>query len=262
MDQVPIDGFLLAVRAHPEYQRMLANLTETQARCTELLTEVRALRAKTADVPSPNKSDRFADRTAPLDGPPATRVRLPSNAPTPLVAGATVRCGECGMAPPFHLMGCAHGPFEQAVQKEAERRASDGPPATAPVPMLLTCPNRRCGKRHIDRGEFATKAHHTHACQFCGHVWRPALGATVGVQFLPGFKDADRMTERSRLEARVADLLVVVRPFAEFYKGIAASRVGRASPEEEAKAETVLACTCGNPFGVQHDDACELVRGR
>ncbi len=35
---------------------------------------------------------------------------------------------------------------------------------------------------------------------------------------------------------------------------------GRASPEEEAKAETVLACTCGNPFG--HDDACEPVRGR
>ncbi len=54
---------------------MLANLTETQARCTELLNEVRALRAKTADgaapsalnIPSPNKSDRLADRTAPLD---------------------------------------------------------------------------------------------------------------------------------------------------------------------------------------------------
>lgn len=59
----------------------------------------------------------------------------------------------------------------------------------APIPMLLTCPNPDCCKRHIDRGEFATKAHHTHACQECGMVWRPAVEPTVGVQHLPGFKD-------------------------------------------------------------------------
>jgi uncharacterized Zn finger protein len=53
--------------------------------------------------------------------------------------------------------------------------------------MLIWCPE--CGKRHIDRGEFATKPHHTHACQKCGMVWRPALFYTVGVQFLPGYKD-------------------------------------------------------------------------
>jgi hypothetical protein len=56
-----------------------------------------------------------------------------------------------------------------------------------PIPMILTCPS--CGERHVDQGEFATKPHHTHACQHCGMVWRPALVATVGVQFLPGFKD-------------------------------------------------------------------------
>lgn len=33
------------------------------------------------------------------------------------------------------------------------------------------------------------KLHHTHACQSCGMVWRPALVATVGVRFLPGFKN-------------------------------------------------------------------------
>lgn len=55
------------------------------------------------------------------------------------------------------------------------------------VPMLLWCPE--CGARHIDVGEFATKKHHTHACQSCGHCWRPAIVATVGVQFLPGFKN-------------------------------------------------------------------------
>ena len=58
-----------------------------------------------------------------------------------------------------------------------------------PIPMLLTCPS--CGKRHIDRGEFATKPHHTHACQHCGMCWRPAVVDTVGVEFLPGFKDPD-----------------------------------------------------------------------
>ena len=59
----------------------------------------------------------------------------------------------------------------------------------APIPMLLTCPS--CGERHIDRGEFATRIHHTHACQHCGLCWRPAVVATVGVQFLPGFKDEE-----------------------------------------------------------------------
>lgn len=56
-----------------------------------------------------------------------------------------------------------------------------------PIPMLIYCP--MCGKRHIDEGEFATKSHHTHACQKCGNVWRPCLLATVGVAFLPGFKN-------------------------------------------------------------------------
>lgn len=56
-----------------------------------------------------------------------------------------------------------------------------------PIPMLLWCP--ACGERHIDEGEFATRFHHTHACQECGMVWRPAVVATVGVYHLPGFKN-------------------------------------------------------------------------
>ena len=55
------------------------------------------------------------------------------------------------------------------------------------IPMILTCP--ACNARHIDKGLFAIKPHHTHACQSCGMVWRPAIVATVGVQYLPGFKD-------------------------------------------------------------------------
>lgn len=58
---------------------------------------------------------------------------------------------------------------------------------TTPIPMLLWCPE--CGTRHIDEGKYAVEEpHHTHACQGCGMVWRPALVQTVGVQFLPGFK--------------------------------------------------------------------------
>lgn len=58
-----------------------------------------------------------------------------------------------------------------------------------PIPMILTCPV--CCGRHVDKGAFATKPHHTHACQHCGLTWRPAIVPTVGVQFLPGFKDED-----------------------------------------------------------------------
>lgn len=64
--------------------------------------------------------------------------------------------------------------------------AYDASPAQEATPMVLFCPY---GHRHVDKGKFATKLHHTHACQECGIVWRPAIGPTVGVQFLPGFKD-------------------------------------------------------------------------
>jgi hypothetical protein len=59
--------------------------------------------------------------------------------------------------------------------------------APKPIPMRLICEG--CGKLHIDEGEFATKPHHTHSCQFCGLTWRPAVVPTVGVRFLPGFKN-------------------------------------------------------------------------
>ncbi len=93
--------------------------------------------------------------------------------------------------------------------------------ALIPIPLLLWCPGVTrtdgklvvCGARHIDRGEFATKVHHTHSCQTCGLSWRPAVVPTVGVEFLPGFKDAlinepagdvdTKTTLASRVEADV-----------------------------------------------------------
>lgn len=72
-----------------------------------------------------------------------------------------------------------------------------------PIPMRLECPGtvervpghpEKCGVLHIDEGEFATKPHHTHSCQSCGHTWRQAVVPTVGVRFLPGFKNAETET--------------------------------------------------------------------
>lgn len=77
------------------------------------------------------------------------------------------------------------------------------------IPMILLCPS--CDQRHVDAGVFSEKEHHTHACQSCGFVWRPAIVATVGVQFLPGFKD-DREATNScggwRLKEDIGDLRV------------------------------------------------------
>lgn len=64
-----------------------------------------------------------------------------------------------------------------------------------PTPMLLWCPS--CKERHVDEGEWTLKKHHTHACQHCGMVWRPAIVHTVGVQFLPGFKNEPHGTSAS-----------------------------------------------------------------
>lgn len=51
-----------------------------------------------------------------------------------------------------------------------------------PVPMVLHCPE--CKLPHIDRDEWATRLHHTHLCEHCGHQWKPKI-ATVGVSGFP-----------------------------------------------------------------------------
>lgn len=58
---------------------------------------------------------------------------------------------------------------------------------TAAIPVRIPCPE--CGVFHVDEPPWDTKPHHTHACQQCGNVWRPAVENTVGVRFLPGFKN-------------------------------------------------------------------------
>jgi predicted RNA-binding Zn-ribbon protein involved in translation (DUF1610 family) len=60
------------------------------------------------------------------------------------------------------------------------------------IPMRLACPD--CGQLHIDEGEWVSRVHHTHSCQHCGLTWRPAVVPTVGVRFLPGFKNETKET--------------------------------------------------------------------
>jgi hypothetical protein len=68
-------------------------------------------------------------------------------------------------------------------------------PGVTPIPMILYCP--MCHFKHVDEGNFATKPHHTHACQGpkCGLVWRPAIVPTVGVEYLPNFKNVPEPDE-------------------------------------------------------------------
>jgi hypothetical protein len=87
---------------------------------------------------------------------------------------------------------CKHGTdarnrCAECIIEELSAQLSNLEWAENPIPMRLNCPE--CGVLHIDEGEFATKIHHTHAFQSCGCVWRPAVVPTVGVRFLPGFKN-------------------------------------------------------------------------
>lgn len=88
-----------------------------------------------------------------------------------------------------NLVRPVHGGFPENSEKMTMRGPLPSSPRMNPVPMLLTCPS--CGKRHVDEFEWAQKPHHTHACQHCGTVWRPANIDTVGVRFLPGFRNAN-----------------------------------------------------------------------
>lgn len=95
----------------------------------------------------------------------------------------TAPCKYCHDA--SHPIGEDGGCIDAHACRARMRRHSST--EDVPIQMLLWCPE--CGKRHVDQGIFAARPHHTHACQSCGHVWRPAVVKTVGVQFLPGFKN-------------------------------------------------------------------------
>jgi hypothetical protein len=50
-----------------------------------------------------------------------------------------------------------------------------------PIPVVLYCPD--CRRPHIDEGEWATRPHRRHLCEFCKTIWMPCVYPTVGVSF-------------------------------------------------------------------------------
>lgn len=102
--------------------------------------------------------------------------RLASTAPS----ASRARCRASSRRTRSVPLGCRQ---KRDSDRLVEALASVEMPAVA---LVLNCP--ACGERHVDEGVWATKLHHTHACQICGLAWRPAIVFTVGVQFLPGFK--------------------------------------------------------------------------
>jgi rubredoxin len=159
--------FLRAILHRCEYMNNQGSCAETDIIIAALRTaifafEVRASRCRGTSIELPHLSDIDATPTCPI-------------------------CGHIQCDPERHLK--PHwSELKPAFSKATSvTLASANIAATESIPMLLRCPE--CSVRHIDEGEFATKPHHTHACQECGAVWRPAIVPTVGVRFLPGFKN-------------------------------------------------------------------------
>lgn len=111
------------------------------------------------------------------------------NTPESLTAKAHL-CDRCADRVMTNLRLSPKIKIEEAQMSEPVSFSSPIPPMIGEkvTSMILFCP--MCHSRHIEEGEFVTKKHHTHACQICGFVWRPAVEYTAGVKFLLGFKNA------------------------------------------------------------------------
>lgn len=99
----------------------------------------------------------------------------------------SVRWADLGPVDEGYLVDALEAVRDMCTERLGELLPPAPPPD--PIPMRLPCPS--CGELHIDEGEWAHRLHHTHACQHCGMVWRPAVVDTVGVRFLPGFVNDD-----------------------------------------------------------------------
>lgn len=84
--------------------------------------------------------------------------------------------------------------------------------AVQPIPMVLFCPN--CGMQHIDAPApgWDNPPHRSHLCHECGHIWRPADVATVGVVSIASAGAGDHpvilgLTSPARAAARLREKL-------------------------------------------------------
>lgn len=70
--------------------------------------------------------------------------------------------------------------------------------------FCLWCP--ACGEYHVDREEWATRAHKTHRCEHCGHEWEPFGFHTLGV---PPFELDDRLMDLRMRAGKAAKRLAL-----------------------------------------------------
>lgn len=125
------------------------------------------------------EDDDVCDGRLGSGGGPPSKAEGESKQDLVVEAGTGGRFGCCG-AEPAYIRG-------RPVPHSHPQRSDKAKSEPEPIPMYLTCP--RCSARHIDEREFIKKPHHTHSCQACGLTWRPAVVPTVGVLWLPGFKN-------------------------------------------------------------------------
>lgn len=93
---------------------------------------------------------------------------------------AMAGCHCCGIRTSEYWAG-----DEKAVAAWNRRAA----PVPEPERKPLTCPN--CERRHVDRGEWAERLHHTHLCEHCGCQWRVEPYA-FGIEPVPVPAASDR----------------------------------------------------------------------
>lgn len=79
------------------------------------------------------------------------------------------------------------------------------PRRNAIEPAEIQCP--RCGRYHVDREEWAFRAHHVHLCEHCDHEFDFGCGPGVYFRGVPPFT----LRGRARaLKHTLADLLLAV----------------------------------------------------
>ncbi len=177
----PLEALAGKLSARP--QAGWASIRMESAERTEILEAIGSLRGLMYDFGgAPEAGRAMSPPMGPSMGPSMSQAAI--DAIAAFVEALTRELGRAPLAE--EIAECAELAMSVRPRQVAEREAPAPTPAPAPVPMLLWCPE--CGERHVDVA-LATKVHHTHACQHCGHCWRPAIAATTGVQFLPGFKD-------------------------------------------------------------------------
>jgi hypothetical protein len=106
------------------------------------------------------------------------------------------------------------------------------------VRRRMRCP--KCREYHVDRPPWDRWEHRSHLCEFCGHVWRPFMYASVGVE-------PSRMTDDTRFACLASGLALIVIGW------LSSGCVHTPTPQDPARcsvgASTAVSRGTGRQFG-------------